>query len=163
MHLPCKNCGSSLAIIKGSKAQCPYCGAKTLYMESVYSLKRYLTEVLNLTSLRNESHVKNKELERRKFLIRTFFNKLNSNYNDYRHLIITKLDDITVNPKNLFHVIRSAGNLELIVERFLLPYLNEERIEQKYKELRDHCFVINKSLIGLYYSYLAKNSIYIDK
>jgi len=161
--LPCKNCGSSLPLVKGSKTPCPYCGAKTLYMESVYSFKRYLTLILNLTSIKIQTRLKNKELERRKELVKIFFNKLNSSFNEYRHLVITKLDDININPKKLFFLIRSAGNLELVIENFILPYLNDERTINKYKEYKDLSFIINKSLLGLYYSYLAKSSKIIEK
>ena len=161
--LPCKRCGSSLPILKGLKIQCPYCGARTLYMESVYSLKHYLTEILNLTSIKNKTRLKNKELERRKYLIGSFFNKLNSDYNEYRHLIITKLDNINIDTSRLFNLIQSAGNFEIILENFLLPYLKEDRTLKKYKEWRNVSFIINKSLLGLYYSYLARNSIYIEK
>ncbi|MCK4370926.1 MAG: hypothetical protein KAW03_07645, partial [Candidatus Lokiarchaeota archaeon] len=52
--MPCKNCGSSLPVVKGSVAKCPYCGAKTFYMESLYSFKYYLNEILHLTSLKKE-------------------------------------------------------------------------------------------------------------
>ena len=163
MHLPCKNCGNGLPIVKGSKAQCPYCGAKNLYMESIYSLKHFLTIILNLTSIKIQTNLKNKEIERRKYLISTFFSKLNSSFNEYRHLIITKLDDLRINPKKLFSLIRSAGNLELVIEKFLLPYLNDDKIKTKYKDFRDFSFVINKTLLGLYYSFLAKNSKSIEK
>jgi len=161
--LPCKNCGSSLPLIKGSKAHCPYCGAKTFYMESIYSFKRYLALILNLTSIKTQTSLKNKELERRKALIETFFKKLNSSFNEYRHLVITKIDDININPKKLFFLIRSAGNLELIIENFILPYLIDEKTINKYKEYKDLSFIINKSLLGLYYSFLAKNSKIIEK
>ena len=70
---PCKKCGSGLPVIKGSAAQCPYCGARTLYMESLYSLKYYLTEILNLALFKTEKAVKNSELERRKSLIDSYF------------------------------------------------------------------------------------------
>ena len=162
-HLPCKNCGNSLPIVKGSKAQCPYCGARTLYMESIYLLKHYLAIILNLTSIKIQTSLKNKEIERRKYLIGTFFSKLKTSFNEYRHLIITKLDDIEINPKKLFFLIRSAGTLELVIDKFLLPYLNEDNIKTKYKDFRDFSFVINKTLLGLYYSFLAKNSKYIEK
>ncbi len=162
-HLPCKKCGNSLPIVKGSKALCPYCGARTLYMESIYSLKHYLTLILNLTSIKIQTHLKNKEIERRKCLIDSFFRQLNSNFKEYRHLIITKLDDVQIDPKKVFFLIRSAGILELVIEKFLLPYLNEDKIKTKYNNFRDSSYVINKSLLGLYYSYLAKNSKYIEK
>jgi len=162
-YLPCKKCGSGLAIVKGAVAQCPYCGAKTLYMESIYSLKYYLTEILNLTLFKNEKVVKPSELERRKSLIESFFYKLNSDFNEYRHLIITKLDNLNINPLKLFYSIRSAGNFEIIIEEFLLNYIKDEKIRKKYKEFRDFAYIINKSLLGLYYSYLAKNSLYFEE
>lgn len=161
--MPCKKCGSGLPIIKGSVAQCPYCGARTLYMESVYSLKHYLSEILNLTLNKNEKPVKNSELERRKSSIELFFYNLNSNFNEYRHLIITKLDDIEINPLKLFNSIRSAGHLELIIEFYLIPYIKEDKIKRKYEDFRHISYIINKSLLGLYYSYLAKNSVYPER
>ncbi len=161
--MPCKKCGCGLPIIKGSAAQCPYCGARTLYMESIYSLKYYLAEVLNLTLSKTEKVVKVSELERRKSLIESYFYKLNSDFNEYRHLIITKLDNIEINPLKLFNSIRSAGNFEIIIEEFLIAHIKDNKTKRKYEEFRDHSYIINKSLLGLYYSYLSKNSLYLEK
>ncbi len=161
--MPCKKCGCGLPIIKGSAAQCPYCGARTLYMESLYSLKYYLTEILNLTLFKTEKKVKNSELERRKSLIDSYFYSLNSEFNEYRHFIITKLDDIEISPLKLFNSIRSAGNFEIIVEEFLIAYIKDNKTKRKYEEFRELSYIINKSLLGLYYSYLAKNSLYVEK
>ena len=161
--LPCKKCGNSIPIVKGSVAQCPYCEAKTLYMESFYSFKYYLAEILNLTSFKTERVIKSSELERRKSLIESFFYKLNSVFNEYRHLIITKLDNISIDPLNLFNLIRSAGNFEIIIEEFLLIHIKDDKIRKKYEEFRDYSYLINKSLLGLYFSYLAKNSLYLEK
>lgn len=163
--LPCKRCGNALSIVKGSVAKCPYCGAKNFYMESLYSFKYYLNEILHLTSLKKEGkgNIKDSEIERRKSLIQSFFYKLNTDFNEYRHLIITKLDNININPIKLYNLIRSAGNFEIIVEEFLLTHLQEENIRKKYQEYRDLSYIINKSLLGLYYSFLAKNSSYLEK
>ncbi|UCD02332.1 MAG: hypothetical protein JSV23_04800 [Promethearchaeota archaeon] len=161
-HLPCKKCGSSLAIIKGSIAKCPYCGAKTFYMESIYSFKYYLAEILNLTSMKHEKEVKDEELERRKSSIKSFYHKLNFEFKEYRHLIITKLDDINIDPLKLFNLIRSAGNFEIIIEKYLLTHITNDKIKKEFREYRDTSFIINKSLLGLYYSYLAKISYYLE-
>jgi len=161
-HHPCKKCGSALAIVKGSVAKCPYCGAKTLYMEAIYSFKYYLSEILHLTSIKNDRNIKDLEIERRKFLIKSFFYKLNSDFNEYRHLIITKLDNINIDPIKLYNLIRSAGNFEIIIEEYLLTHLKNETIRKKYQELRDLAYVINKSTLGLYFSYLAKNSSFLE-
>ena len=149
-------------MVKGSITQCPYCGASTLYMESVYSFKYYLGEIINLTLMKNERAIKKEELERRKSSIETFFHKLNSSFNEYRHLIITKLDDIDIDPVNIFNLIRSAGNFEIIIEKFLMNHLKEDKVRKKYQQLRDLSYIINKSLLGLYYSYLAKRSARIE-
>ncbi|MFW9826044.1 MAG: hypothetical protein ACFFEY_00295 [Candidatus Thorarchaeota archaeon] len=162
-HLPCKKCGSGLPIVKGSIAQCPYCEARNLYMESFYSFKHYLGEILNLTSPKIEKSISNSEFERRKSLINEFFYKLNSEFNEYRHYIITKLDNLEIGPSKLFNLIRSAGNLEIIIEEFLLRYVNDDLIRATYLELRNISYIINKSLLGLYYSYVAKNTIDVEK
>ncbi|MFX1592962.1 MAG: hypothetical protein ACFFCL_09730 [Promethearchaeota archaeon] len=172
-YLPCKKCGSGLPIVKGSVAQCPYCGAKTLYMESICSFKYYLAEVLNLTSFKTERLfknsefkaervIKNLEIDKRKSIIESHFHRLYSDFNEYRHLIITKLDSIDIDPLKLFNLIRSAGNFEIIIEEFLLNYIKDDKIREKYQDCRDFAFLINKSLLGLYYSYLAKNSLYVE-
>jgi len=161
--LPCKKCGSAVSAIKGSVTQCPYCGAKNLYMESLYSFKYYLTEILNITSFKTEKNINSTEVERRKSLIESYFYQLKSDFNEYRHLIITKLDSISIEPLKLFNLIRSSGNFELIIEEFLLTYLKDDRIRNKYQDIKDHSYLINKSLLGLYFSYLAKNSGYIEK
>ncbi|MFX1379177.1 MAG: hypothetical protein ACFFA4_08775 [Promethearchaeota archaeon] len=161
-YLPCKKCGSGLAIVKGSVAQCPYCGAKTLYMESIYSFKYYLAEILHLTLFKTEKMVKTSELERIKSLIETFFYNLKSDFDEYRHLIITKLDNINIDPLKLFHSIRLAGNFEIIVEEFIIPFMKDNAEKTKYEDFRDFSFIINKSLIALYYSYLAKNSLSVE-
>ena len=162
LYFPCKKCGCGLPILKGSVAKCPYCGAKTLYMESLYSFKYYLNEILHLTSIKQKGNIKDSEIERRKSLIQSFFYKLNTDFNEYRHLIITKLDNINIDPIKLYNLIRSAGNFEIIVEEFLITHL-QENIRKKYQEYRDLSYIINKSLLGLYYSYLAKNSSYLEK
>ncbi len=161
-YLPCKKCGSGLAIVKGSVAQCPYCGAKTLYMESIYSFKYYLGEILNLTLYRSDKKAKASELERRKSLIEKFYYNLKTDFDEYRHLIITKLDKINIDPLKLFHTIRTAGNFGIIIEEIILPKIDDEKDIKKYKEFKDFSFIINKSLIALYYSYLAKNSLSVE-
>ena len=103
-HLPCKKCGSCLPGVKGSIVECPYCGGKNFYMESFYTLKYYASDILNLSSIRNQKNITSKEIERRKFLIRSYFNKFNSSFNEYRHFIITKLDTIDVNLVKLFYL-----------------------------------------------------------
>ncbi|UCC19068.1 MAG: hypothetical protein JSV62_13320 [Promethearchaeota archaeon] len=161
--MPCKKCGCGIAIIKGSVTQCPYCGARTLYMESVYSLKYYLTEILGITSFKNEKKIDSQELERRKSLIESFFFQLKSDFNEYRHLIITKLDDISIDPLRLFNLIRSSGNFEIIIEEFFMIYIDDDRIRKKYQDIRDYSYLINKSLLGLYFSFLAKNTWDLEK
>lgn len=161
-YLPCKRCGNALPIVKGSVAKCPYCGAKTLYMESIYSFKYYLSEILHLTSKKNDRNIKDSEIERRKFLIKSFFHKLNSDFNEYRHLIITKLDSINIDPIKLYNLIRSAGNFEIIIEEYLLNHIQNETIRKKYQELRDLAYIVNKSSLGLYFSYLAKTSSFLE-
>ena len=157
-HLPCKKCGSSLPIVKGSVVQCPYCRAENLYMESFYTLKYYLSDILKLSSLYKANKANIKEIIRRKILIETYFTDLRAKFKDYRHLIITKLDSVSIDPVKLFYLIRSAGNFELIIDRFLIKYLEEDPSKRKFLELRDKAYIINKSLLGLYYSYLAKNT-----
>ncbi|MFW9820639.1 MAG: hypothetical protein ACFFE5_13600 [Candidatus Thorarchaeota archaeon] len=157
--MPCKKCGSGLAIVKGSVGQCPYCGAKTLYMESIYSFKYYLSEILNLTLYKSHKPTKVSELERRKSLIEDFFYNLKTDFDEYRHLIITKLDKINIDPLKLFHTIRTAGNFGIIIEEIILPDIEDEKNKKKYKEFKDYSYIIHKSLIALYYSYLAKNSL----
>ena len=117
-YLPCKKCGNGLPIVKGSVAQCPYCGAKSLYRESLLSFKYYLTEILNITSFKTKKEINFSELERRKSLIESYFFQIKSDFNEYRHLIITKLDDISIEPLKLFNLIRSTGNFEIIIEEF---------------------------------------------
>ena len=158
LHLPCKKCGSSLPGVKGSIVQCPYCGAKNFYMESFYTFKYYVSDILNISSIRKEKKVKTNEIERRKLLIRSYFNNIISRFNEYSHFIITKLDTIDVDPVKLFYLIRASGNFEIIIERFLLPFIQEENSKKKYTEFRDHAYIINKSLLAFYYSYLAKIS-----
>ncbi|MFX0028383.1 MAG: hypothetical protein ACFE8B_04195 [Candidatus Hermodarchaeota archaeon] len=157
-HLPCKKCGSSLPIVKGSVVQCPYCRAKNFYMESFYTLKYYMSVILKLSSLDKRKRINKKEIVRRKILIETFFTDIRSSFNEYRHLIITKLDSVSINPVKLFYLIRAAGNLEISIDRFLIPYLEDNISKKKYLELRDKAYLINKTLLGLYYSYLAKNT-----
>ncbi len=158
-YLPCKKCGSGQPTVKGSIAHCPYCGAKTFYMESIYSFKYYLAEILNLALSKTEKTIRSSEIERRKSLVQDFYYNLKADFDEYRHLIITKLDNINIDPLKLFHSIRSAGNLGLIIEEFLLTHLNDKYTKKKYEEFRDFSYIINKSLLGLYYSYLAKSSV----
>lgn len=162
-YLPCKKCGSALSIVKGSVAKCPYCGANTFYMESIYSFKYYLNVILRLTSIRKDRNIKDSEIERRKSLIKSFFYKLYSDFNEYRHFIITKLDNINIDPIKLYNLIRSAGNFEIIIEEYLLTHLKNENIRTKYQQLRDLAYIINKSSLGLYFTFLAKNSSYLEK
>jgi len=160
-HLPCKKCGNGLPIVRGSAAQCPYCGTKTFYMESIYSFKHFLRKILKLKTHKNKIKIKEEELEIRKFSIKNFYRNIYSDFNDYRHLIITKLDNIDINPVKLFNVIRTAGNLILVIEKFLIPFLSEEKTIIEYQEYRDHLFIMNKSLLGLFFTYYAKETNYI--
>ncbi|MFX0024559.1 MAG: hypothetical protein ACFE9S_19750 [Candidatus Hermodarchaeota archaeon] len=161
-YLPCKKCGSGQPTIKGSVAQCPYCGAKTLYMEAIYSFKYYLAEILKTTLYKTEKAARVSELERRKSLIDQFYYNLKADFDEYRHLIITKLDKINIDPLKLFHTIRTAGNFGIIIEEIILPSIKDEEERKKYGEFKDYSYIINKSLIALYYSYLAKNSLSIE-
>lgn len=155
-HLPCKKCGSCLPLVKGSAIQCPYCGSKTFYKESVYSFKYYISEILNLTIIKQKKKIDDRELERRKLLIKSYFHKINTKFYDYRHLVITKLDEINLDLVKLLNLIREAGNFDIIIEEFLLNHLPEGNGKIKFQEIRDLSYLINKSLLGLYYSYLAK-------
>ncbi|MFX1311556.1 MAG: hypothetical protein ACFFHD_02950 [Promethearchaeota archaeon] len=155
-HLPCKKCGSCLPLVKGVRIQCPYCGSKTFYMESVYVFKFYILKILHLKSIKQKKKIADKELNRRKILIRSYFHNLYTNINEYRHLVITKLDEINIDMEKLFNLIREVGNFEIIVDQFLLNYLPEGNEKIKFQEIRDFSYIFNKSLLGLYYSYLAK-------
>ncbi|MFW9988696.1 MAG: hypothetical protein ACFFC3_08585, partial [Candidatus Odinarchaeota archaeon] len=115
-NLPCKKCGSGLPIVKRSVVICPYCGVKTSYIESKIAFKYFLNKILHLESLKNKRNVKDSEIERRKSLIKSYFYKLNSDFNEYRHLIITKLDNVKIEPVKLYDLIRSAGNFEIVIE-----------------------------------------------
>ncbi|MFX1479471.1 MAG: hypothetical protein ACFFCI_15170 [Promethearchaeota archaeon] len=162
-HLPCKKCGSCLPVVKGSIVQCPYCGARNYYMESFYTYKYYMSDILHLSSMRKENIINKKELERRKFLISSYFYEINSRFKEYRHLIITKLDTIDFDPLKLFFLIRASGNFEIIVEQFLLKYLEDGVVKKKYQDFRDQSYIINKSLLGLYFTYLAKLTTNFEK
>ena len=122
-----------------------------------------MSDILNISSLYKSKKVKLKEILRRKVLIESYFNNINSSFKEYRHLIITKLDSINVDPIKLFYLIRASGNFEIIIDRFLLNYLEEDTSKKRYLEFRDKAYMINKSLLGLYYSYLAKNSTVYSK
>ncbi|MFX1529974.1 MAG: hypothetical protein ACFFBC_02570 [Promethearchaeota archaeon] len=152
-----------MPIMKGSIVQCPYCDAKNFYMESFYTLKYYMSDILSISSFYKSKKVNPKEISRRKILIETYYNEIKSNFKEYRHLIITKLDSINVDPVKLFYLIRASGNFEIIIDRFLLNYLEKNISKKKYLEYRDNAYIINKSLLGLYYSYLAKNSTVYSK
>ncbi len=122
-----------------------------------------MSDILNISSLYKSKKVKPKEILRRKILIESYFNDIKSSFKEYRHLIITKLDSINVDPVKLFYLIRASGNFEIIIDRFLLNYLEEDTSKKRYLEFRDKAYMINKSLLGLYYSYLAKNSTVYSK
>ncbi|MFX1316011.1 MAG: hypothetical protein ACFE9T_09125 [Promethearchaeota archaeon] len=148
-----------MAMVKGSIVQCFYCDTRNLYMESVLTHKSYLAEILKITTFKNEAKIKSEEIERRKALIESFFRELNLDFKEYRHLIITKLDNIDISPVNLFKLIRAAGNLEVIIENYLLIHLKEEVERKRFQKIIDLLYIINKSLLGLYFSFLAKKSI----
>ncbi|MFX1346633.1 MAG: hypothetical protein ACFFAI_16170, partial [Promethearchaeota archaeon] len=114
-----------MPIMKGSIVQCPYCDAKNFYMESFYTLKYYMSDILSISSFYKSKKVNPKEISRRKILIETYYNEIKSNFKEYRHLIITKLDSINVDPVKLFYLIRASGNFEIIIDRFLLNYLEK--------------------------------------
>ena len=133
----------------------------------------YLAEILNLTSFKTERLfknsefkiervIKNLEIEKWQSIIESYFHQLNSAFNEYRHLIITKLDSISIEPLKLFNLIRSAGNFEILIEEFLLTYIKDDKTREKYQDFKDLAYLINKSFLGLYYSYLAKNSLYLE-
>ena len=157
-HLPCKRCGSALPIVRGSTFECPYCYTLNFYMETVYSYKNYLSEILDITSLKNTKKVNSEEIHRRKALVEKAFSELNLDFKEYRHLILTKLDDIEINSTKVFKLIRVAGNLENLTENEILIHLKDPEIRKRFQKIRDNSYIINKSLLALYFSYLAKKS-----
>ncbi|MHA1342898.1 MAG: hypothetical protein ACTSQG_02855 [Promethearchaeota archaeon] len=162
-HLPCIKCGTSLSIIEGSLVQCFNCGTKNVYSDSIASFRDYLLEILNLTSVDEDSDkIDNEEIERRKNSINSYFHTLNSDFYSYDRLILTKLDDIEIDPQKLLNIIRIAGNLVIINDDFLLPYLKESLSKNQFQEIRDLAFIFNKALLGLYFCYLAKEKFQLE-
>ena len=107
-----------------------------------------MSDILKLSSLNKEKKVDNKEIVRRKIFIEMYFTNLRSNFKEYRHLIITKLDSVNINPVKLFYLIRAAGNLELVIDRFLIRYLEEDNSKQKYLEFRDKVEALHMPFIS---------------
>ena len=79
-----------------------------------------MSDILNISSLYKTKKVKLKEILRRKILIESYFNEIKSSFKEYRHLIITKLDSINVDPVKLFYLIRASGNFEIIIDRLIV-------------------------------------------
>jgi len=157
-HLPCKRCGGTLSLVEGSLAQCFFCGVKTEYSEALNLLNTYLTEILSINSIDNISeNLTKEELERRKKAIHSLFHDLNSRYYEYKYLIITRIDDVEIEKEKLLDLIRDTGILKIIVEEAILPFLDEGVSKDEFLNIRNTCYIFNKSLLGLYFSYLAKN------
>ena len=156
-------CGASSSISEGSLVQCFYCGTKNVYSESVSHFNNYLAEILNIESIdKISAEVSNEEIERRRSSIESFFHEISSRFYDYKKLIITKIDEDEIDKDKLLKLIQSTGNLEVIIEELLLPHLKDSISKSNIQEIKLHTHIFNKSLLGLYFSYLAKEKFQLE-
>ncbi len=158
-HLPCLRCGASLSIVEGSLVNCFYCGTKTAYSDSINAFKGYLLEILNISA---EKEITEAEIERRKRSVENFFHGLNTAFYSFKTLIITKLDETKINSDELLGLIRSTGNLLIVIEDWVLPHLKEGAGNNQFQDIRDVTFLFNKSLLGLYFTNLAREKFQLE-
>ena len=162
-YLPCINCGANLSIVEGSLVQCFHCGTKSTYSDSIKLLNDYLMEILNMsTKTKVEETIDPQEIVRRKSAISSFFHEISEAYYDYKYLILTKIDDIELDSKKLLELIRKIGTFKIIINSFLMPLVKEGLSKNELKDIRDSAHIFHKSLLGLYFSSLAKEKFKIE-
>ena len=162
-NLPCVRCGASSSIVEGSLVQCFYCGTKNVYSESISLLNNYLAEILNIESIdKISAEVSNEEIEKWRLNLESFFHEVSSGFYEYKKLIITKIDEDEIDKDKLLKLIQATGSLELIIEEFLLPHLKDSISKSNIQEIKLRTHIFNKSLLGLYFSYLAKEKFQVE-
>ena len=156
--LPCVKCGTGLSLIEGSTVQCFACGTINGYMESYDLFLQYLREILEISLRESESEgkISNQEIDRRKKFIESFFNDKIAKSAYFSNVIITKLDEIEYDQNELLSLIKDFGNLEIIINEFVLPFIEGELSRNEFTEITGTSYIYNKSLLALYHSYLAK-------
>jgi hypothetical protein len=162
-RLPCVRCGASSSIVEGSLHQCFFCGAKSGYSESINLLNKYSAEILNIPSVLDISkEPSTEELASRRSQIESFFHDLSSRFYEYKYFIITKLDEEEIENENLLTLIQATGNLEVIIEEYLLPYLKDEMAKKNIQEILALTHIFNKSTLGLYFSNIAREKFQLE-
>jgi hypothetical protein len=162
-HLPCIKCGASSSIVEGSLHQCFFCGTKSVYSESINLLNKYSAEVLNIPSVLDISEEPNaEEIGNRRSQIESYFHEINSKFYEYKYFILTKLEEEKLENEKILNLIQATGNLELIVEELLMPHLTDEMAKKNIQEIVVLTHVFNKSLLGMYFSNLAKEKFQLE-
>ena len=156
--LPCVKCGAGLSLVEGSTVQCFACGTVNGYMESYDLLLQYLREILETPSegISKEQKVSKQEVEKRKGLIESVFNEKIAKSAYYSHIVITKLDDVEFNQEELLALAKDFGNIEIITNDYVLPYVEGGLYKSEFREIINTSYIYNNSLLALYHSYLAK-------
>ncbi|MHA1147681.1 MAG: hypothetical protein ACTSR8_05505 [Promethearchaeota archaeon] len=163
-YLPCIKCGSSLSIVEGSLIQCFFCGTKSVYSDSIILMNTYLMEILNIASVdKFPEKLTNHEIEAYKSSISSYFHNLSSKFYNIRYLIITKIDEVELNREEVLELVKKAGVFKIIIEDLLLPHIQEGLSKKDFQEMRDFAYFMNKSLLGLYFSILAKEKFQYEE
>ncbi len=162
-HLPCVRCGASSSIVEGSLHQCFFCGTKSVYSESINLLNKYSAEILNIPSVLDiPKDPKTEEINKRRTQIESYFHEINSRFYDNKYLIVTKLNEEKLDNEKILNLIQATGNLEVIIEEFLQPYLTDAMAKQNIQEISIFAHIFNKSLLGLYFSNLAREKFQLE-
>ncbi len=139
-------CGASSSIVEGTLVQCFYCGTKNVYSESVSLLNNYLAEILNIEAIdKISAEISNEEIERWRSSIESYFHEVSSGFYEHKKLIITKIDEDEIDKDKLLKLIQGTGNLEVIIEEFLLPHLKDTISKSNIQEIKLHAHIFNKS------------------
>ncbi len=159
--LPCVKCGAPVSgLVEGTTSTCFFCGTLNIYLESTTMLSSFLQEGFNTIKLPpldgTEKPLQATIETRIKALQELFQNLLPEKLIAKDHILVSKIDDLELNPAEILKLARSFGLLAISATDFILPYLQGSTRASEIQSIIMGASIENFTLIGLYHSLLGK-------